>query len=74
VSNGVRDLITHIKDEVVSVGDEVAPLWRNGVASPRMGLDRMGLESLLNGFEKKGDVSFKNPPQMKLLQVVGLGG
>jgi hypothetical protein len=24
--------------------------------------------------KKKGDVSFKNPPQMKLLQVVGLGG
>jgi hypothetical protein len=26
------------------------------------------------GLKKKGDVSFKNPPQMKLLQVVGLGG
>ncbi len=26
------------------------------------------------GLKKKGDDSFKNPPQMKLLQVVGLGG
>jgi hypothetical protein len=59
VSNGVRDEITSIKDEVARVGDEVAPLWRNGVANPR---------------KKRGTFLFKNPPQMKLLQVVGLGG
>jgi len=35
VSNGVRDEITSIKDEVARSGDEVAPLWRNGVANPR---------------------------------------
>jgi hypothetical protein len=59
VSNGVRDEITSIKDEVARGGDEVAPLWRNGVANAR---------------KKKGDIYFKNPAQMKLLQVVGLGG
>jgi hypothetical protein len=41
MSNGVRDEVTCIKDEVVLVGDEVAPLWRNGGAGLRMGLESL---------------------------------
>jgi len=41
MSNGVRNEVTDIKDKVARVGGEVAPLWRNGVASPRMGLESL---------------------------------